>query len=76
MLMSLTQDVAPGNQMLAGLPLEKYPDLFSNLKPVNLETNRALTFSRHVIFLNVLSLNDRRSEFSFCIRRRFCPTYH
>ena len=50
----LTQNAASGNQILLGLPREKY---------------KALTFSRHVMFSSVMSLNDRRSEFSFCIRR-------
>ena len=70
MPMGLTQDVASGNQILAGLSREKYPALLSNPRPVNLVTNKVLNslarirFSRHVMFSSVMSLNNRRSEFS------------
>jgi len=39
---ALTQSAASGNQILAGLSREKYPDLFSNLKPVRLNANKVL----------------------------------
>ena len=61
MPLSLIQHAASGNQILASLPREK---VFSNL------------FSKHVIFLNVLSLIDRCSEFFFGIRREHSRTNH
>lgn len=42
MLSALTQSAASGNQILAGLPREKYSDLFSHLKPVTLKANKVL----------------------------------
>ncbi|HEU4712863.1 MAG TPA: Crp/Fnr family transcriptional regulator [Pyrinomonadaceae bacterium] len=42
MLSALTQSAASGNQILAGLPREKYSDLFSHLKPVSLKANKVL----------------------------------
>ena len=42
MLSALTQSAASGNQILAGLPREKYSDLFSKLKPVSLKANKIL----------------------------------
>ena len=59
----LTQNASSGNQILAGLPREKYPPILFSI-------------SVDVIFLSVLPLNSRRSEFSFGIRRGDCPTYH
>ena len=76
MLMDLTNDTASGNQLLAGLPREKYPNPVSNPRPVSPAPNKALTFSKHVMFLSVMSHNDRCSEFSFGTSRRDCPTYH
>lgn len=42
MLTPLTQSAASGNQILAGLPREKYSDLFSNLRPVRLDMHQVL----------------------------------
>ena len=42
MPLALTQSAAFGNQILAGLPREKYSGLFSNLKPVSLKANKVL----------------------------------
>lgn len=42
MSLALTQSAASRNQILAGLPREKYSSLFSNLKPVNLTANKVL----------------------------------
>ena len=67
MPMGLTQDAAFVNQTLA--------DLFRKNSPIYFNPPHA-RFSRHVTFLSVMSLIDRRSEFSFVIRRRDCPTYH
>jgi CRP-like cAMP-binding protein len=39
---ALTQTIAFRNQILAGLPREKYPVLFSNLRPVSLNAHEVL----------------------------------
>lgn len=65
---ALTQAAAFRNRILAGLPREKYPELFSNLKPVDLHTQEILYHAedeiRSVYFINngIASLMSITSE--------------
>jgi CRP-like cAMP-binding protein len=49
MAIALTQRTAPRNRILAGLPRERYPRLFSGLRPVTLEEQQVLYYTEDKI---------------------------